>query len=263
MLFTLKKTLGGLLMPLPLLLIVMAAGLLLLWFSRWQKTGKIVISGAWLFLLLLSLQPVADRLLAPVENRYPTWQNQQKVPYIVVLGGGYTWNEEWAPSSNMINNSLPRLTEGIRLWRENPGAKMIFTGRAVADNPLSSAEVTARVAGSLGVPAAAIITLTRPRDTEQEAREVAKVVGDLPFLLVTSASHLPRAMIFFQRQGLHPLPAPANQLAITSPLGFLEKAIPAAFWLGHSERAIYESLGRLWQQIKPDAKPLPSTEPGK
>jgi uncharacterized SAM-binding protein YcdF (DUF218 family) len=52
------------------------------------------------------------------------------VSYVVVLGGGYTWNPEWAPSSNLINNSLPRLTEGIRLWQENPGSKMIFTGAA-------------------------------------------------------------------------------------------------------------------------------------
>jgi uncharacterized SAM-binding protein YcdF (DUF218 family) len=41
---------------------------------------------------------------------------------------------------------------------------------------------------------------------------VKQAIGDAPFLLVTSASHLPRAMIFFQR-GLHPLPAPANQMA--------------------------------------------------
>ena len=43
MLFTLKKFIGGLLLPLPLLLLVMGAGLVL---------------------LALSQQPVADRLLA-------------------------------------------------------------------------------------------------------------------------------------------------------------------------------------------------------
>lgn len=257
MLFTLKKAIGGLLLPLPLLLLIMASGLFLLWFSRWQKTGKIILSSAWLILLSISLQPVADGLLAPVENRYATWQEGQKVEYVVVLGGGYTWNPQWAPASNMIGNSLPRLAEGIRLWRDNPGAKMIFTGAAAQNNPVSSAEVTARVAESLGVPRSEIITLDRPRDTSQEAIEVAKVVGSRPFLLVTSASHLPRAMLFFQQQGLHPLPAPANQLAIASPLNAWERAIPSSLWLGHSERAIYESLGRLWQKLT-----APSLEPG-
>ncbi len=249
MFFTLKKVTGGLLLPLPLLLIIMAAGLLLLWFSRWQKTGKIILSSGWLILLLLSLQPVADSLLAPIENRYATWSDRQKVDYVVVLGGGYTWNPEWAPGSNMIGNSLPRLVEGVRLWRENPGSKMIFTGAAAPHNPVSSAEVSARVAQSLGVPDADIVTLDKPRDTRQEAREVANVVGNHQFLLVTSASHLPRAMIFFQQQGLHPLPAPANQLAISSPLNFWEKMLPSTLWLGHSERALYETLGRLWQGL--------------
>lgn len=120
MLFTLKKVIGGMMLPLPLMLIIMGIGLALLWFSRFQKTGKVCISLSWLALLLLSLQPVADSLLKPIEDSYPTWQDTQKVEYIVVLGGGYTWNPQWAPSSNLISNSLPRLNEGIRLWRANP-----------------------------------------------------------------------------------------------------------------------------------------------
>jgi uncharacterized SAM-binding protein YcdF (DUF218 family) len=103
-------------------------------------------------LLLLSLQPVADSLLKPIEDKYPTWRGEQRVQYVVVLGGGYTWNPDWAPSSNLINNSLPRLTEGIRLWHENPGSKLIFTGAAAKTNPVSTAEAGARVAESLGVP---------------------------------------------------------------------------------------------------------------
>ena len=251
MLFTLKKVVGSLLMPLPMLLLLMAVGIFLIWFSRWQKCGKILISVSWGVLLLMSLQPVADRLLAPIEDRFPTWHNQHPLDYIVVLGGGYTWNPQWAPSSNMLNNSLPRLTEGLRIWHANPGAKLIFTGGRAQNNPLSSAEVTSRVAQSLGVPAEAIITLDKPHDTEQEASEVAKIVGTRPFALVTSANHLPRAMIFFQRHGLQPFPAPANQLAVASPLNLWERVTPAAFWLSHSERAWYESLGRLWQWLKP------------
>lgn len=130
MLFTLKKVLGGMMLPLPLLLLLIAFGIALLWFSRFQRTGKLCVSLGWLLLLLLSLQPVADSLLKPIEDKYPTWRGEKRVQYVVVLGGGYTWNPDWAPSSNLINNSLPRLTEGIRLWYENPGSKLIFTGAA-------------------------------------------------------------------------------------------------------------------------------------
>lgn len=250
MLFTLKKVIGGMLLPLPFLLLAIGAGLMLLWFSRFQKTGKVMISAGWLALFLLSLQPVADGLLRPIESRYPTWQETRKVDYIVVLGGGYTWNPEWAPSSNLISNSLPRLNEGIRLWRANPGSKLIFTGAHALTNPVSTAEVGARVAESLGVPRADIITLEQPKDTEEEALAVKRAIGNAPFLLVTSASHLPRAMIFFQRVGLDPLPAPANQLAIDSPLNPWEYALPSPVWLMHSDRVGYETLGRIWQWLK-------------
>ena len=250
MLFTLKKIVGGLLLPLPFLLLVIGLGIALVWFSRWQKTGKVFISLGWLFLLLLSLQPVADRLLKPIEDTYPTWRGTQPVKYIVVLGGGYTWNDAWAPSSNLIGNSLPRLNEGIRLWRANPGSKLIFTGAPAKTNPVSTAEAGARVAESLGVPRSDIMTLEQPKDTEEEAAAVKRAIGDAPFLLVTSASHLPRALIFFRHEGLKPLPAPANQLAITSPLHGWERAIPSPVWLMHSDRVGYETLGRIWQWLK-------------
>ncbi|SFQ96732.1 Uncharacterized SAM-binding protein YcdF, DUF218 family [Enterobacter sp. kpr-6] len=258
MFFTLKKYIGGFILPLPLLLLLMGLGLLLIWFSRYQKTGKTMVSASWLVLLLLSLQPVADGLLKPIEDTYPTWRGEQRVNAIVVLGGGYTWNDAWAPSSNLINNSLPRLNEAVRLWRLNPGAKMIFTGAAASTNPVSTAEAGARVAETLGVPRSEILTLDTARDTEEEAAAVKQAIGDVPFLLVTSASHLPRAMIFFQQAGLHPLPAPANQLAIASPLNPWERIIPSPVWLMHSDRVGYETLGRIWQWLKGTAG-----EPGK
>ena len=250
MLFTLKKVLGGMMLPLPLLLLLIALGIALLWFSRFQRTGKLCVSLGWLLLLLLSLQPVADSLLKPIEDKYPTWRDEKRVQYVVALGGGYTWNPNWAPSSNLINNSLPRLTEGIRLWYENPGSKLIFTGAAAKTNPVSTAEAGARVAESLGIPRSEIIVLDKPKDTEEEAAAVKEAIGDAPFLLVTSASHLPRAMIFFRRAGLTPLPAPANQLAIESPLNPWERAIPSPVWLMHSDRVGYETLGRIWQWLK-------------
>ncbi len=89
----------------------------------------------------------------------------------MVLGGGYTRNPQWAPSSNLINNSLPRLNEGIRLWRENPGSKLIFTGGVAKTNTVSTAEVGARVAQSLGVPREQIITTDLPKIPKKKLRQ--------------------------------------------------------------------------------------------
>ncbi len=144
MLFTLKKVLGGMMLPLPLLLLLMAIGIILLWRSRFQKNRQ--SAGHPELAVADAVKPAAGgrRVVKTYRKSYPTRRGGQSVEYVVVLGGGYTRNPQWAPSSNLINNSLPRLAEGIRLWRENPCAKMIFTGAAAKTNPVSTAEAGAR-----------------------------------------------------------------------------------------------------------------------
>lgn len=117
-------------------------------------------------LLLLSSEGIFNKryeLLHPKE---------ENIQYIVVLGGGFTYNPDWPPSANLINN-LARVTEGIRLYSQYPRAKLIFPGGR-SNNLISNAEVAAKVALSLGVPETAIITLSTPRDTQEEAFEVEK-----------------------------------------------------------------------------------------
>lgn len=265
MLFLLKKYLGALLMPLPLLLILAFIGIILLWFTRWQKSGKTCVSVSFIMITLLGLQPISDRLLAPVEGEFNkryeliTPTPPEDVHYIVVLGGGFTYNPDWSPSANLLNNSLPRVTEGVRLYLKHPGSKLIFTG-GKANNSISSAEVAAKVAQSLGVPPEDTIALIEPKDTQEEAFEVEKIIGKTPFLLVTSANHLPRAIVMFEARGMHPFPAPANQLAINSPLSPWEKYVPSSFYFSHSERAWYELIGSIWYFLKPDnTQPLDDT----
>ncbi len=60
------------------------------------------------------------------------------------------------------------------------GIKLIFTGGVAKTNTVSTAEVGARVAQSLGVPREQIITLDLPKDTEEEAAAVKQAIGDAP-----------------------------------------------------------------------------------
>ncbi len=77
------------------------------------------------------------------------------------------------------------------------------------DKPVGG-EVMVAFARSLGIPADKLLAETRSLDTYGNARGVKPIVKDAPFVLVTSASHLPRAMIIFQTLGMRPIPAPAN-----------------------------------------------------
>lgn len=249
MFFILKKFVGGLLLPLPFLLIIIGFSLLLLWFNRWLKTAKLLLSISWLFLVLFSLQPVADKLLMQFEQHYQTYNDDNPVEYIIVLGGKYTYNPEWAPSSNLGANSLARVTEGIRQHLKQPNTKLVFTGGNAKGNPVSSAQTAAEVAISLGVNRQSIITVENVYNTEQEAKAIKKLVNEKPFLLVTSASHMQRALRFFKQQGMSPIAVPANQLAVHTALNPWEKAIPNSLYLSHSQIAFHELYGTLSQII--------------
>ncbi|WP_438812088.1 ElyC/SanA/YdcF family protein [Symbiopectobacterium sp.] len=117
----------------------------------------------------------------------------------------------------------------MRLYHANPGEKLIFTGAAAQGNPMTSAQTAALIAESLGIPREDIITLDTPRDTEEEAAGTAALIGQQPFLLVTSASHLPRAASYTSLRQL------VGHYQRAQSVG---KIFPSAFYLSHSERAM-------------------------
>ncbi|MEZ4327482.1 MAG: envelope biogenesis factor ElyC [Polyangiales bacterium] len=240
--FTLKKLVGALLMPIPLTLLALCAALLL-----WRKRPRVargLVGGATVWLALLSWQPVADSLLAPFEDDYPMFDVAQPVGAVVVLGGCHVTDPDMPPASQLCASSLYRLTEGLRIVAANPGAQLIVSGYSGPDSR-SHAAVLREVALGMGVPAERIRAFPEPRDTAEEAAAIAPVVGDRPFALVTEASHLPRAMRFFEGHGLHPIAAPAVRMSRDDSTWGVEGMAEVK-----SERAFYEGLGQLWQWLR-------------
>jgi len=69
--FVLKKWLGQLLMPLPFSLSLLLVALLLLWFTRFQKTGKLLATLSLLIVALMGMRPVSYELARGLEQTYP------------------------------------------------------------------------------------------------------------------------------------------------------------------------------------------------
>lgn len=252
-----KVSVAALAMPLPISMAIMLLGAMFLIMRR-NALGWSLSFGGLLLLGLLSWAPVADRLLAPFEQSAPMVSAEQDWDYIVVLGSGWDTRAEHRPASMRLTESaLTRLVEGIRLWRQAPNATLTVTGASRLDEaPMAWGYRDAAV--ELGVPLTSLWVLDQPTDTGKEAREFAKklaqeVSGDhasLRIALVTSASHLPRAMRHFQAVGLNPVAAPTHFLSYAQNPAHLSYWIPSAIHLRKTERAWYEFLASFWVRFE-------------
>ncbi|ENM5776338.1 envelope biogenesis factor ElyC [Vibrio mimicus] len=248
--FELKKIFSSLLMPLPALLIIGFVGLMLIMFTAKRKTGCLVVLFSLTGLFLVSFQPVATRLLMPLERTYTAFLPVEgTIDYVMVLGNGHVVDDDIPPTSELSRAALMRLTEGIRISRMYPGSKMILSGYA-GGSEFSHARMMARVALALGVPKSDIILLETAKDTWEEARQAAAFVQQKRMVLVTSASHMKRAMREFESAGLTPIPAPTNYLGHLNIAQPWDKYIPKARYLEQTEQYWYETLGLLWQKLR-------------
>src|SRR5678809_346155 len=111
-----KSIVTPLLFPLPLCVLLMAIGLAMLWFSRRQATGRVLVTAGFLILVVLSYG-VLRPALRSLERAYPPVAETgvAKVKWVVVLGGG-SFSDAALPITARANApTLTRLVEGIRM----------------------------------------------------------------------------------------------------------------------------------------------------
>jgi uncharacterized SAM-binding protein YcdF (DUF218 family) len=237
---------------------VLAIGLLLC-FTRRQKTGKTLVGLAGVLLFLFASHAVSTLLLTPLEERYPPLSIQPGAPpaaelkdvkFIVVLAGGFTGNVRRPMELRLDDGSTARLVEGVRVSKILHGSKLVLSGGPAPDRVSSIAQVMAQVAQELGVDRRDMVLEEQSNDTEGEALNVAPVVGKQPFILVTEASHMPRAMALFSKQGAHPIPDPMGYYTRPGQPFSPPDLFPDAEELRGSQRAVYEYLGLAWAKIR-------------
>nr|WP_242463861.1 ElyC/SanA/YdcF family protein [Halorhodospira halophila] len=248
-------------MPLSLLVLAGILGVILL-LTRYWRWGRGVLIGTVVALYLASWEPTASRLLAPLEQRYPALldpagvaETQGPVTDIVVLGHGHRLDPQLPITAQANADGVTRVLEGVRLQRHFPDSTLWLTGGAVrGDTPNS--EVLYRLMGEVGLDAGAVERLAEPRNTAEEAQAVAERLTDDAgtIILVTEASHMPRAMGLFRGQELEPIPAPTRHRvrahepdAGTHPGHGVRPSVHA---LHMTKRAFHEYLGMAWGRMR-------------
>lgn len=164
---------------------------------------------------------------------------------IVVLGGGRT---PLAPEQGGLDipspEELARLRYAARLQRAS-GLPVLVTGGMPLSGQRPEAELMAEsLRDDFGVPVRWLEP--RSRTTEENARFTAEVLlpqGIKRIVLVSHASHLPRAMALFEHAGFAVLPAPLQFTTEAGAYSAIERWTPQSEGLAASRRALHEWLG--------------------
>lgn len=248
-LFLLKKVISTFVMPINVVLILLI--LSVLYFRKRPSASFKCLMSSLLLLIISSMPVVSDQLMVNIEDNYEAFTRASKpVDYIVVLGSWHKENDALPVTSQLSVDAVQRLVEVIRIYKLHPEAKIITSGHHNIDS-VSNAQKMKQALILLGLPEQKIITENFPKDTEEEAQLIGPRVLGSNVVLITNADHMPRAMKYFQAQGVEPIPAPAGYWVknINSPKDW-RYYIPSSKKLQQTTVAWYESLGRFVQWIK-------------
>ncbi len=203
-------------------------------------------------LYLFSIQPFADLFLMPLEYTYkqPTLAEVKAGSAYVVLGGGVN---DFAPDidgeGTPGSEAFQRLICAYRLYRIDK-KPIIFSGGIIFERR-SEAEVAKRILLSLGVNEKDIFMEGKSKDTFENAKYVKELSdkhGINRIVLITSAFHMKRSMLLFDKLFKETIPYPTGHS--TSKIKYdLFSYLPNAGNMGGIAIALKEYLGIFFYKI--------------
>jgi len=246
--FIVSKLLSAITQPLFWLALWWALALLML--TRWRRPAMGMLWGGLLVLGLLGFQALPDALLRPLENRYPVpaAAEVERQVGVIVLGGAVGHPDSFVAHGQVpLGEAAERMTVPVGLLRQHPGLELVFSGgegrllvTGVTESQLAQAFYQQQ-----GLDMARVRLENGSRTTRENAQQVAKMLGERcqqPWLLVTSAWHMPRSMAEFEAVGCQVTPYPVDfRTGQTTSLNEYSLAYSLVRW----QVALHEWLGLL------------------
>jgi uncharacterized SAM-binding protein YcdF (DUF218 family) len=231
--------------------ILLAFGFVLMIVGR-RGAGLLVTAAGLTAFYLLSTPLVAGRLSALVQT-VPALSDEAarnaSAQAIVVLSGGLHFHSPEFGGATVDDTTLARLRYAARLHRLTGLPLLVSGGRPPGAETTLAAVMKQSLAEDFSITD--VIVEDRSLDTHENAVFSAAVLAEKKMnriLLVTHASHMPRAVAAFSKTGLDIVPAP-TVFAYTSGDAPTRYA-PRLSGLGESHYAIYEIVGRIWYALR-------------
>jgi len=131
----------------------------------------------------------------------------------IVLGG---FSSQISPTDGRFSSAADRFIQGMRLQTTGKVSHILISGGNGNLNPGVYSEATwAKVQlKQLNIPDSVILIENKSRNTLENAQYSAEVLAKSglkpPFVLVTSAFHMRRAVMIFKKAGIDVVPYPCN-----------------------------------------------------
>lgn len=252
--YALNKLVWALVNPAVIGVLMLFFGFLL---SR-RRLGKVLVFFSLVWFVFWTLPATTDTIGAPLEELYlvdgaiPSVESYTNADAIVILGGGMSfYKDPKGVYTAEMNANADRVWMGAKLFKAEKAPKIVLTSKYVAES-------TVPLLKEMDVDEACIEIHEGPRNTEEEARQLA-TNGVKSVLLVTSAWHMRRAELMFRRYApeITVIPAPTDwEFSIRkrswddeSGFGYLKRYQPEAESLWRNTVAFKEWLGYLGYRL--------------
>lgn len=209
MYFILSKILLFLIFPIYWILVL----LLIAAFTKRKKLRLWTSLSAVVLLLIFSNTWLCNWFVRKWE--YPAVQLPDSAHYssAIILGG---FSSQISDTGGRFNGACERFLQGVRLQKTGKVSHVLISGGNGTLDPRQFSEAL-WVRGQMlqfGVPDSAIVVESRSRNTLENAKYSAEILKKSglkpPYVLVTSAYHMRRALMIFKHAGVDVVPYPCG-----------------------------------------------------
>ena len=181
------------------------------------------VAALWTSLVAIGLAalvgwlPLSNAALRSLESQYPVpVESLNSFVGLVVLGGDIDVPRGARGSKGFVlSDGGQRVTTSVALSRQYPHLLILFTAGEIEPSSVwnTSANPAQQFFGNMGVPSERVLYERAARTTYENAILSASMPGvdkTEPWLLVTSADHMPRSMALFRAAGWNVTPYPVG-----------------------------------------------------
>lgn len=193
-------------------------GVALLALMRWRRPALLMLWSGLMMLGLLGFRVIPDTLLRALENRYPipAQDTIDRHAGVIVLGGAVGDPDSYKAHGQVpLGEAAERMTVPVGWLRKYPKLELVYAGGEgrLLPTGITESELARAFYQEQGLDMRRVHLEDKSRNTRENVQQVAKLLGQRckePWLLVTSAWHMPRSMAEFKTVDCNVTPYPVD-----------------------------------------------------